>query len=177
MTTKEIYLMLAKHNQDVNNKVCGIISKLSREDREKDRGNYYGSLSSLTGHILGGMLYFFGLFRSALPSVSTALELPKSVIVPEGGMSDDQWKEFCVSMDTAGRALLNFSLSLKESDLKVPVKVDWFGGTPPSLPINFMFHRLYEHGTHHRGQVAQILDEMKVDNDFSAISIEFLPKL
>jgi uncharacterized damage-inducible protein DinB len=37
-----------------------------------------------------------------------------------------------------------------------------------------MLHNLGAHGTHHRGQISQILDELKIDNDYSGINVRFL---
>jgi uncharacterized damage-inducible protein DinB len=36
-----------------------------------------------------------------------------------------------------------------------------------------MLLQLTAHNTHHRGQVSQILDELKIDNDYSAINVTF----
>jgi uncharacterized damage-inducible protein DinB len=42
--------------------------------------------------------------------------------------------------------------------------------------LSFMISQLVVHGTHHRGQISQILDELKIDSDFSGINAAFLPK-
>jgi uncharacterized damage-inducible protein DinB len=39
-----------------------------------------------------------------------------------------------------------------------------------------MLYNLTAHGTHHRGQISQILDELKIDNDYSGINVQFLPE-
>jgi uncharacterized damage-inducible protein DinB len=64
--------------------------------------------------------------------------------------------------------------ALSESDPGLPVKVDWFGGNPGSVPLSFMLSQLVVHNTHHRGQISQILDSLKIDNDSSGISVLFL---
>jgi uncharacterized damage-inducible protein DinB len=37
-----------------------------------------------------------------------------------------------------------------------------------------MLHNLSAHGTHHRGQISQILDELKIDNDYSGLNVQFV---
>jgi uncharacterized damage-inducible protein DinB len=39
-----------------------------------------------------------------------------------------------------------------------------------------MFSQLIAHGTHHRGQISQVLDELGIDNNYSGINVAFLPK-
>jgi len=61
--------------------------------------------------------------------------------------------------------------SSAESDLKLPVKLDWYAGNPDSVPLSFLLSQLLVHNTHHRGQISQVLYELKIDNDFSGIGI------
>ena len=51
-----------------------------------------------------------------------------------------------------------------------------YEGKPATVPLYFLAHQLFEHGTHHRGQVSQILDELGVEHDFCGIGIENLPR-
>jgi uncharacterized damage-inducible protein DinB len=39
-----------------------------------------------------------------------------------------------------------------------------------------MLSQILTHGTHHRGQLSQVLDELKIDNNYSGINVAFLPK-
>jgi uncharacterized damage-inducible protein DinB len=39
-----------------------------------------------------------------------------------------------------------------------------------------MLQQIVVHGTHHRGQISQILDSLKIDNDYSGINVRFLPR-
>jgi uncharacterized damage-inducible protein DinB len=64
--------------------------------------------------------------------------------------------------------------ALSESDMKLPIKIDWYGGNPASVPLSFMLSQLLLHNIHHRGQISQILDSLKIDNDFSGIDISLL---
>jgi uncharacterized damage-inducible protein DinB len=63
---------------------------------------------------------------------------------------------------------------LTEQDFSRPIKLDWYGGNPESVPLSFMLSQLVLHNTHHRGQISQILDALKIDNDYSGIGIELL---
>jgi uncharacterized damage-inducible protein DinB len=54
------------------------------------------------------------------------------------------------------------------------VKLDWYKGKPATVPLSVMLQQLVTHNLHHRGQISQILDSLKIDNDYSGINIKFL---
>jgi uncharacterized damage-inducible protein DinB len=168
--------MYAKYNREGNKTLYAILDKLSNADREKDRGSYYGSLSGLYRHILGGACFFLGtIFKPVLAGNAAASKILASLdglSLPEGALDEGRWKALSAAFETADTAIVETAAALTEEDLKLPVKVEWY---PASVPLFFMFHQLMVHGIHHRGQLSQILDELKIDNDYSGINAAFLP--
>jgi len=59
-------VMYAKYNQAGNKVIYDLVDKLSNDEREKDRGSYYGSLSGLFRHIFGGTRFFLGMYKNVL---------------------------------------------------------------------------------------------------------------
>ena len=177
---KDYLIVNAKYNQKANSALISILNGLSDADREKDRGSYYGSLSGLVAHNLGGTTFFMSLFKDAVASNPAASKvydtLGKIGPAPKGTLTGDQWKSLVKDLETADQALVDFVSALEDKDLQAPVKVPFYGGNPDSVPLAFLLLNLAAHGTHHRGQASQILDEMKVDNNYSGIDIAFLPK-
>jgi uncharacterized damage-inducible protein DinB len=170
------YLTFAKYNQETNQKILELLDKLSNDDREKDRGSFYKSLSGLVRHIGGTPLFFAGLFRGALGSAPAAKPLAalENLSFPKEPLTEAQWKQVAADIKTADQALVDFAGALTEADLAAPVKLNWYGGNPAAVPLSFMILQLTAHNTHHRGQVSQILDELKIEHDFSSISAAFL---
>jgi uncharacterized damage-inducible protein DinB len=171
-------VMYAKYNQSGNKVIFGLLDKMSNDDREKDRGSFYGSLSSLFRHLAGGTRFFLGMYKTALggnaaavKAISAIESLPK---LPEGALSDAQWKEVESTMNAVDAAYIAMTEALKESDLTLPVQVKWYGGNPDTVPLSFMLSQLVVHNTHHRGQISQILDSLKIDNDYSGINVAFV---
>ena len=174
---KEFFLTIAKYNEEANKTVAGILGKLSNEDREKNRKSYYGSLSGLFCHVVGCTAYFLSLFRDSVPGNAEALKAIDSlakVEVPKGKLSEEQWKKLVSTAKTVDKAFVNFVTALSEKDCEAPVKIDWFKGKPASVPLRFMLQNHTVHNTHHRGQISQVLDSLKIDNDFSGISPKFI---
>jgi len=170
-------LIYAKYNQAENKAVYDILNALSNEEREKDRGSYYGSLSGLLRHIAGATKFFLGMFKGALADGAAfkAVSAVDSVPSPaEGALNETQWKEFGAALEAVDAAYVNMAEALTEAELSRPVKINWYGGNPESVPLSFMHSQLVVHNTHHRGQISQILDALKIDNDYSGIGVEFL---
>ena len=176
---KEIFIGFAKQNEEANNRMFSILDKLSNEEREKNRGSFYGSLSSLARHVLGGTVYFCSMFKTAVPGNTAALNALSplaGLAIPEGELNEAQWKSLEAVFAAADSALVRFTAALQDNDFRAPLAVEWYKGNPPSVPLYFMLQQLVSHGIHHRGQISQILDELKIDNDYSGINVEFLAK-
>jgi uncharacterized damage-inducible protein DinB len=177
MKTKELLVMHAKHNKNANSAVYGLLDKLSNDEREKDRGSYYKSLSALARHILGGTLFFSSLLKPAVPqnaAAAQAFSKLDGVKIPEGPLSPEQWKTLKSAMETVDGALVALVSALGETDFDLEANVPIFGGNPASVPLYFLLEMLSTHGAHHRGQISQILDELKIDNNFSGIDVALL---
>jgi uncharacterized damage-inducible protein DinB len=169
------FTMFAKYSQEANNKILDLLNNLSNDEREKERGSYYHNLSGLVRHIGGGSLYFAGLCRATLGSAPAAKALAslEKIKFAEDALDAGQWKQTEVDLKTVDHALVDFANALTDADLTAPVKLDWYDGNPADVPLSFMLYQLAAHGTHHRGQISQILDELKMDNDYSGINVAF----
>ncbi|GBU27494.1 hypothetical protein R84B8_01026 [Treponema sp. R8-4-B8] len=175
MNEAKIY---AKYNQAGNKTIFGLMDQMSNDEREMDRGSFYRSLSALLRHIIGGTRFFLGMFKASLSgnaaavnAISAIESLPK---LPEGALSDTQWKELESVLNTVDAAYVGMAEALSESDLNLPVKTEWYGGNPASVPLSFMLSQLVVHNTHHRGQISQVFDSLTIANDYSGIDVSFL---
>ena len=178
---KKIFLSFAKYNEESNKTIAGIMGKLSNDDREKNRKSYFGSLSEIFRHNTGTTIYFLSLYQSAVPDNTEA----RKALVPlanlgaesaglDGKLSETQWKKAVKFSKIVDKALVDFVSTLKDGDFEAPVKIDWYRGKPPTAPLWFMLQQQVTHNAHHRGQISQIFDSMKIDNNFSGVNIKFI---
>jgi uncharacterized damage-inducible protein DinB len=173
---KEILLMYARYNQRANASVVALLDGLTAKARNETRKSYYGSLSGLASHTGGCALYFHGMFRASFPAAARALKAAEGLDIPDAKtLTIAAWSELKKAWAIADQATIDLISALSEKELSHPIKLDWYGGKPDSVPMCFLAHQLFVHGTHHRGQISQILDEMGVQHDFSGIDLEFLP--
>ncbi|MCL2129496.1 MAG: damage-inducible protein DinB [Treponema sp.] len=174
---KKFFLSFAKYNEEANKTIAGILNKLSNDDREKDRKSYYKSLSALYRHNLGGTAYFLSMFIDAVKDNAEALKVLEPLAKIEnltGKLNEAQWKKVVSFSKIADKALIDFINALKDKDFEAPVKIDWYKGKPPVVPLWFLLQQHVSHNIHHRGQISQILDSLKIDNDYSGINVKFL---
>jgi uncharacterized damage-inducible protein DinB len=175
---KELFVINALYNQEADKAFLAILNGLSNDQREQDLGSYYKSLSGLAAHVLGGTAHMLLLFKDAVArndAASKALAALQAIARPPNGpLSEAQWKQLAADIEVADIAYVDFAKALTEADLKSPVKVPWLKGNPESMPLFFMLNQLATHGIHHRGQISQILDVLKIDNDYSVINAAFL---
>jgi uncharacterized damage-inducible protein DinB len=177
---KEVFLSFAKYNEESNKTIAGILGKLSNDDREKNRKSFYRSLSGLYRHNVGCTFYFLLLYKDAVSGNAEAqkalAQLAKLTIEEEfsAKLSEAQWKKVVADGKIVDKALVDFISALSEKDFAAAVKIDWYKGKPPSTPLWFMLQQHTVHNTHHRGQMSQILDSLKIDNDYSGINVKVL---
>jgi uncharacterized damage-inducible protein DinB len=176
---KELFVINALYNQAADKAFVSILSGLSNDEREQDRGSYYKSLSGLAAHTLGGTVHMLGMFKDAVAqnnAASRALAALQGIAIPKGPFSEAQWKQLAADFEAADNAYVEFAGALTEEDLKTPVKMPWPRDNPTLVPLFFMLNQVTSHGTHHRGQISQILDAMKIDNNYSGMDVAFLSR-
>jgi hypothetical protein len=135
---KEIFEMYAKYNQAGDKAIYGILDKLSNDEREQDRGSYYGSLSGLFRHVLGGSWFFLGMYKAVLGGNAAAIKALaplEGFSLPEGALTEAQWKALGSALDIVDGAYVNMAAALNDGDLKLPLKTDWYGGNPAEVPL------------------------------------------
>ena len=174
---KKVFLAFAKANEESNKTIAGILGKLSNDDREKDRKSYYKSLSGLFNHNTGAAVYFLSLFGAAVPGNAEAQKALAPLAKMEelkGKLDEAKWKKAVSQSKIADKAVVDFVSALTDADFEAQVAISWYKGKPPSVPLWFMLQQFVAHNIHHRGQISQILDSLKIDNDYSGLNIKFL---
>jgi uncharacterized damage-inducible protein DinB len=171
-------VMYARYTARADASVASLLDKLSNDELNADRGSYYKSLGGVFAHAVGGTTYFLGLFKDVAPAAAaTALASLAGLSCHEGERhTPAQWAELKSYAAAADAAMLKFIESLGEKELAAPVKIDWFDGKPDAVPLAYLLHCSFVHGTHHRGQISQILDSMGIEHDFSGLDLEFFPR-
>lgn len=167
-----MFLMYSKNNEKSDNEVSKILDTLDNDSLKENRNSYYCSLFGLYHHITEANYYFSKLYLQSFPDDPNLNKL-KKIVLPPTDCSPENYKQLRIILPEINKILIDFISSLTNDKLSTPLKIDWYEDRD-SVPLHFILNQHIVHGIHHRGQISQILDELKIDNDFSGIDIKFM---
>jgi uncharacterized damage-inducible protein DinB len=152
ITTSHCELM-AQYNEWMNSRLYAVCASLPDMELRKDRGAFFQSVYATLNHIAYGDLAFMSRFTGN-PSV-----------VPEPGADlfggFDRLRSERAALD--GRILI-WSASLSPAWLAEPLtytsKID---GKTRTVPKWVLVTHMFNHQTHHRGQITTLLSQMGLD--------------
>ena len=149
MIAPEHARIMARYNQWQNRSLVSAAGTLSPEDRWRDRGAFFGSIAQTLNHIYwDDRIWLARLARE-----------PRDDGIPYAHPYTDEPRDWQTYVD--GRAALDAEMmawadALTETDLTKEVR--WFRGAEERRPrFVFCVVHLFNHQTHHRGQVHAML--------------------
>lgn len=161
MSTKQYASILAHYNHEANASMAAVLDKISPAELSKDRKSYYKSLLGLYIHIAGSELFMLKNIKAALPDIA-ALRDP--VLNTENKPGVPAFADYASSkkaLDAFDAAIIGVCESLTDKEAEAMIDVH---GRKQSVLKSLA--SAIVHAAHHRGEVAQILDEMGIENDF-----------
>lgn len=163
MITTEYCSLMARYNQWMNERLYEVCQGISEQQRKENLGAFFGSIHGTLNHILYGDLAFLSRFTGDPPEV------------PEMGV--DLYTDFTElrnKRSEVDRRIFDWSISLTSAWLETPLtytsKVDGLTRTVPNWTL--VVH-LFNHQTHHRGQVTTLLSQLNLD--MGTTDIPFMP--
>jgi uncharacterized damage-inducible protein DinB len=165
MITSQYCSTMAAYNRWVNERLYAVCAKMSDEDRKADRGAFFKSVHSTLNHILYIDLSFLCRFTGDPPEV--------------GEFGVDIYDDF----DQLGRErvkidqrITEWSATLTPEWLATELSfVSRFDGLNRTLARWIMVTQMFNHQTHHRGQVTTLLSQMGLD--IGSTDLPFMPGL
>jgi uncharacterized damage-inducible protein DinB len=167
---KEIYVLLAEYNAYVNGVLYGLLEQVPPDLVSRDSRSHYGSILGLLNHILRSDLGRLSRFRASLQgfrSLATAAidfdpaTAPKQLYANLADLGKRRQQ-----VDDVFKA---FAAELTDQTLRHEVTSTNAKGEQESFAVWEILLHLFNHQTHHRGQVSQILDAAGVQHDFSNV--------
>ncbi len=147
-----------------------ILAELPPERLTEPSGNYFKSLTALLNHIYGSDIIWLQRMRTTLPrlvslqtkEIEIEAKWPTVNLVADFG----QLRARRQSLDDL---LVSFVDELGEKELEAVIDYRNSRGQRKRYIFWQALMHVFNHQTHHRGQVAEILDELGVSNDYSNI--------
>jgi uncharacterized damage-inducible protein DinB len=142
---------MARYNRWQNENLYGVADRLSAEERRRPRGAFFGSIESTLNHLLWGDQIWMSRFAGT----------PK----PPGGIA--QSVSLCGDWETLKSARADFDRTI--IDWADAVQPEWLAGDMTyfsgaigrevTAPRWVLVTHLFNHQTHHRGQVHCMLTQ------------------
>ncbi|UJR84968.1 DinB family protein [Sandaracinus amylolyticus] len=151
--TPELARVMARYNRWMNDKLYAVAEKLTDEERKADRGAFFRSVHGTFNHLLLADRVWLGRFTGA--------QLQPGELGPGGIRALDQ--ELYASFDELRREraktddeLEAFVATLTEETLAGPLRYSR-RGVANEFPLWHAVAHVFNHQTHHRGQVTTLL--------------------
>lgn len=166
MNGLEHFKLLANYNQRINQQVYEAASQLSVEERSKDRGAFFQSIEGTLNHIMIGDLFWLGRYRKHSPDQFLSLKALEIFPKPQA-LAQILFTDFAELRHH--RALLDSTLldwtsnELSEEDLNCVLEYKNTQGKLFRKPFSEVLSHLFNHQTHHRGQVSTLLSQLGID--------------
>ncbi|GAA6135506.1 DinB family protein [Oceaniserpentilla sp. 4NH20-0058] len=168
MNCLQHFRTLAKYNARMNQQVISAASQLSHEQLMEDRGAFFKSILGTLNHILVGDLIWLRRFaayprqESKFKHLNTLSDFPEisglgQIIYPDF----DEYKTARLSLDVIITNWINEELT--ETDLDSTFTYQNMKDESHDKNFGEVLSHLFNHQTHHRGQVSTLLSQQGID--------------
>lgn len=144
----EHFKTMAAYNRWANGRLYDACAKLGEEERKRDRAAFFGSIHNTLNHILVGDRIWLGRIEG-FPDSGTPLD---TVLFDD---FDELGRARAAEDDRIDRVLAAMTGDRLAGDLAYSN----LAGTPFRTPMRLVWTHLFNHETHHRGQVHDMLSQ------------------
>ncbi|MBL4626827.1 MAG: damage-inducible protein DinB [Roseicyclus sp.] len=155
---------MARYNAWQNQWVFQAADGLSEQQRQEDRAGFWGGIQSTLGHLLWGDTLWISRFDGG-PGPDVALA---------GSRMAYDWSTLMAQRPLLDARIAAWAWSTEQSDLEGDLS--WYSGAAErqmTMPMTICVVQLFNHQTHHRGQVHAMLTACGVKTDDT--DLPFMP--
>lgn len=169
MASKDYALLMARYNMWQNQNLIAAASTLDQAARQAERGAFFGSIEKTFSHLLWGDGIWLSRFEGRDPPATYKIESTALI---------ETWDQYQQDRAALDRQILDWAHR---------VSPDWFegdltwysgmSGRTASRPKKMVAVQLFNHETHHRGQIHAMLTAAGARpdaTDLQAMPDEFL---
>lgn len=164
MTSKNNFILMAEYNQWMNEAIYSTVSQLTPEQLAKDCGAFFGSVLGTLNHMLVGDILWLKRFANH-PAMLTALDSMHTIAMPKQ-LDQILYSEFAqlkTQREKIDTIILLFTEQLNEQILSTPLTYLNSKGAQYTKDFSHLITHLFNHQTHHRGQVSTLLSQFGLD--------------
>ncbi|MDH5748883.1 MAG: DinB family protein [Rhodospirillales bacterium] len=148
------FQVLARFNQWVNGRLYGCAAQLSDEDYRADRGAFFGSVHATLNHILIGDRLWFGRIAGDVPAEIKSLDQ----------ILHDDPAALKAAREAMDERIIDIVDGLGDSGLDEEITFHQLSRPGDFIqPARRMLQTVFNHQTHHRGQVHCLLTQAGIE--------------
>jgi len=156
--------LMAQYNQRLNERLYATAGQLSDDILNHDQGAFFKSISGTLNHIMVGDLVWLKRFANH-PAAHPALDYlhkvqtPKSldqILYTDFSELDDKRKQL-------DQVIIDWCQQLTDNELATPLTYHNIKGEPATKNLGSLILHLFNHQTHHRGQLTTLLSQNGLD--------------
>ena len=158
MITVEYAQLLARYNRWMNDKVYAVSEQCSDAERKADRGAFFKSTHSTLNHLVWADTMWLGRFTKDTPMEIATPTTPSGVDLYV------EWDALKAARSKLDQGLLSWASTLDQQWLEKDFS--WYSGLTKSTrtaPAWLLVTHMFNHQTHHRGQVTTLLSQQGID--------------
>jgi Uncharacterized protein conserved in bacteria len=164
MSDLDRFRLLSRYNRWMNGKVYEAAARLSAEEVARDRGAFFGSILGTLNHlVVADTIWLKRLARhpgaAALARNLDDLEMPAAL----DAVVETELSALRRRRDHLDDLIDALTESLVDDDLAVPLAYRRINGEANHKRLGDVLAHLFNHQTHHRGQVTTLLTQAGVD--------------
>jgi len=168
MSTETIKL-LARYNSHANQEMGRVLAELSVEDWNKPLGGYFPTIRSLASHLFSGDLAWLKRFAALRPFAFVDHPLLGRTI-EKGALLFPAFADYEPERKAIDAVLTRFAGEITAEDLGKRLRFKNYQGEDQEKNFGGLVLHVFNHQTHHRGQISLYLDILGKKNDFSGIA-------
>jgi uncharacterized damage-inducible protein DinB len=173
MSLKLDFELMARYNQWMNERLYEAAAQLDEAELQADRGAFFGSILATLAHIHAADMHWMKRFAVALPHVAS-LDTIRALPLPElvRAISFPDFVRLRSERKTMDAAIVDFTVEATDELYGQPLRYVNSSGESHVKPSGLVLRHVFNHQTHHRGQVTTLFSQLGIDvgvTDLSAL--------
>ena len=160
----EQYRLLARYNTWMNGRLYALAATLSDDERRADRGAFFRSIHGTFNHLL--LVERIWLHRMTGDAALSASHDADGNVIRYRSLDQELYADFAVlrrEQETTDAHAERWVAGLDEATLASPIRYRSTDGTAREHPLWQAVTHLFNHQTHHRGQLTTLFSQLGHD--------------
>jgi uncharacterized damage-inducible protein DinB len=168
---KTVFQAYARYNKNVDQDIIGILKTVPEKKLTKSFKTFFPTIYDMLFHVLLSDINWMKRFKTLFGTYES-LKMSKMGSYDETKLEEElkgDYEKLFELRRKMDEEMGNFIEELKEDDYSRILRYKTYKGEDAEKEMWKVLMQMFNHATHHRGQISGLLDMLGVDNDYSAV--------